>query len=46
MINLHERMLPTLAGLNPRPPGLQSDGEAEPGNAATTCYLGPMSAMW
>ena len=26
MINLHERMLPTSAGLNPRPPGLQSDG--------------------
>ena len=25
-INLHERMLPTSAGLNPRPPGLQSDG--------------------
>ena len=26
MINLHERMLPTSTGLNPRPPGLQSDG--------------------
>ena len=26
MINLHERMLPTSAGLNPRSPGLQSDG--------------------
>ena len=26
MINLHERMLPTLAGVNPRPPGPQSDG--------------------
>ena len=25
MINLHERMLPTSAWLNPRPPGLQSD---------------------
>ena len=25
MINLHVRMLPTLAGLNLRPPGLQSD---------------------
>ena len=24
--NLHERMLPTSAGLNPHPPGLQSDG--------------------
>ena len=26
MINLHERMLPTSAGLNPRPPGIQSNG--------------------
>ena len=26
MINLHERMLPTSAGLSPRPPGLQLDG--------------------
>ena len=25
MINLQERMLPTLAGSNPPPPGLQSD---------------------
>ena len=28
MINLHERMLPTSAGLNPRPPRLQLDGAA------------------
>ena len=27
MINLHERMLPTWRGLNPWPPGLQSDAE-------------------
>ena len=26
MINLHERMLRPRRGLNPRPPGLQSDG--------------------
>ena len=26
MINPHERMLPTSSGLNPRSPGLQSDG--------------------
>ena len=26
MINLYERMLPTSAGVNSQPPGLQSDG--------------------
>ena len=35
MINLHERMLPTSAGIEPRPPGLHSDGAS---NWATEAF--------
>ena len=39
MINLQERMLPTSAELNPRPPGLQSDGASNWATEADLCYI-------
>ena len=41
MINLHKRLLPTSAGSNPRPPGLQSElgPKGFPCYIKSTCYL-------